>query len=602
MVSATTATQRTSRTSRTGGAKPNIEASEEGVTIGIEAGPVTLGISTNYGPGVVVGLGPININWGTNGGKSETKIGPFTVTAEAKDCIVTVTKEISGVGVVERYTYRDPGCGPEPQPTPPPPPEPDDEEGLKGIDPVEKIAGIPDGVQIWVVMTKIMAGYPGYISGPINTWEKHDYLLCDGGVASSAGVGSWNVSGASLEKINGRFHFGCTISAKGSSFYSLSRTGTQNYSNSYTIPKGLLGSGYGHYAGLYPTITFWDLGGGAKLLRGQAQEVRQYVKASNHSESHVLNWTCNSSNQSGFYIVDGLQNDLWRYVKEDSYSFTHKWAIGWCDKEPPPKANKPKKGRNDMECCERSERLLREIHQVLDAKRFLAKKFKVSNRFMMAGGQGETSCNNYLEVLAALLKTTVHGSIFEPQVKIADANAAKEGNQNLHLKFTNATSWAQALTEMIVEIMDDGNVNENMGLRTGIHSTQLMVATLALERKLDAILDMLGGPLRLDVENVSTMYNLDIVPETPRKNNPPKPKGKGFDPNGKETSEPKAPGGKKISNDDAAIEALLPKFLSERKNPVKTVAFDHRVGQSLYEILTELRGAIPPTQGERHGI
>jgi len=161
--------------------------------------------------------------------------------------------------------------------------------------------------------------------------------------------------------------------------------------------------------------------------------------------------------------------------------------------------------------------------------------------------------------------------IFEPRVEIKDADAAKAGDQNFKARYLNATGWASAVSEALLEVRDDGNVSTNMDIRNGFAVTQTMVGMADALYRLETILDCLGIELIPKLQTVETPYNLQIKV------------GKGF---GKENE-------RQIDlNTDEATEKLLPSFLQTKKNAIKTVEI-HPRGRSVLEILENIEANLP---------
>lgn len=187
-------------------------------------------------------------------------------------------------------------------------------------------------------------------------------------------------------------------------------------------------------------------------------------------------------------------------------------------------------------------------------------KFKVPARLTCADAKGEIESDNYLEIAVNMIRILAHSGIFEPVLEIADASAAKAGNQNLTLKYVNATAAFQGLLGMVYEIMDDGNVATNMDIRSAYTVTQTMLAIANIEAMLDAVLDALGVTLKHKVLTVPSAFNCVG----------------------------KNPDGSIDQNDDASTEKLLPELLKERDNPVRTVELEPNA-DTIFEVLNEMK-------------
>lgn len=164
------------------------------------------------------------------------------------------------------------------------------------------------------------------------------------------------------------------------------------------------------------------------------------------------------------------------------------------------------------DCCEDILDELADIKEGLGIDRILKDKFPVSNTFMApeCDPASATEAKSYYEIMQCLFRMLAHGMIFEPKVMIKDADAAKAGNQEFKARYLNATGWASAVSEALMEVKDDGNVGTNMDIRNGFAATQTMVGMADAIYKLEAILDCLGITLMPKVETVETPYNLMI--------------------------------------------------------------------------------------------
>jgi hypothetical protein len=224
------------------------------------------------------------------------------------------------------------------------------------------------------------------------------------------------------------------------------------------------------------------------------------------------------------------------------------------------------------DCCEDILDELADIKEGLDIDRILKDKFPVSNTFMApeCDPASTTEAKSYYEIMQCLFRMLAHGMIFEPKVMINDADAAKAGDQEFKTRYLNATGWASAVSEALMEVKDDGNVGTNMDIRNGFAATQTMVGMAEALYKLEAILDCLGITLMPKVETVETPYNLMIQI------------GKGFGENNERQID---------LNQDEATEALLPQLLETKKNKIKTVAI-HPRSRTLHEILENIEAEL----------
>jgi hypothetical protein len=119
-----------------------------------------------------------------------------------------------------------------------------------------------------------------------------------------------------------------------------------------------------------------------------------------------------------------------------------------------------------------------------------------------------TEAVSYYEIFQCAFRMMAHGMIFEPRVTIKDADAAKAGDQEFKSRYLNATGWASAVSEALMEVKDDGNVSTNMDIRNGFAVTQMMVGLADALYKLDTVLDCFGIKLQHEEQTVETPYNL----------------------------------------------------------------------------------------------
>ena len=118
---ASIATSESGISGKISGQKGNIGISPTGIELALNAGVGQLGISTDYGGGVIVGIAGQKIVWGREGGYIHYKLGGLELRVEARDCIVVETRKIGGQ-IVDSHTYPDPGCKPPNPPKLPPKP------------------------------------------------------------------------------------------------------------------------------------------------------------------------------------------------------------------------------------------------------------------------------------------------------------------------------------------------------------------------------------------------------------------------------------------------------------------------------------------------
>ena len=105
------------------GVKGKVGINPNAVSLEINLGIGSAGVSTDYGGAVKVSIAGQSVTWGREGGKIELGVGGFEVKVEARNCVVTETKKIFGQLVASR-TYPDPGCKQPANPSKPTTPTP----------------------------------------------------------------------------------------------------------------------------------------------------------------------------------------------------------------------------------------------------------------------------------------------------------------------------------------------------------------------------------------------------------------------------------------------------------------------------------------------
>ncbi|MEG4459167.1 hypothetical protein, partial [Microcoleus sp. N9_A1] len=214
---------------------------------------------------------------------------------------------------------------------------------------------------------------------------------------------------------------------------------------------------------------------------------------------------------------------------------------------------------------------LQNFEKILHGDFFHDKKFPVPTNLLIPGAEGSVEATSYYHLVKHLFQSLAHGTIINPVIAIQDTDSVKEGDQTLNSQYLSATGWAEAVTKMLYEIVDDGNVGTNMDIRTGVTVTQLLVAVAHLSHQMDCVIDCIGVTTKRAKGEVETSYNLVLDQDD---------KIKGFDP--KKANKPLD------LNDDTSTEKLLSSLLKTRKNPIVKEEI-HPKASSLVELLEELK-------------
>jgi hypothetical protein len=529
---------------------------EGGGAIEINLGVISAGLTTDYGGGISLGIAGQEVTWEREGGTIHIGIGGFDVDVEARDCIVTEIKSIAGIIVAQR-SYPDPGCRPPDPPDPPKPPKPDP---INGIDPAT-ITDIADGY------VNIGNYYFNHVL--TSTWE---------GSGTTTYEGTAIVDCSDIPEVVQRPEFYRSFKIPGTS---------EIIETSATDVRQIRG------------VTFTSTSGFTSIATEKRNSYFTAIDGVSFSYTYFGGETITSQYATGQFppstggIVNGLvafgsMRAIAKWVTQANQPFPGgrprsgkliiNQVIPLGKRKPPPPflptGNKPPKMK---ECCEQILDYLADFEEAFEIKRLLKDKFPVSNSFMApeCDPTSVTRAKSYYEIIQCAFRVMAHGMIFEPRVNIKDADAAKAGDQEFKAKYLNATGWASAIAEALLEVKDDGNVSTNMDIRNGFAVTQTMVGLADAIYKLEVILDCLGIELIPKVETVETPYNLQIRI------------GKGFGENNERQID---------LNTDEATEKLLPDMLRTQKNKIKTLDI-HPRSRSLLEILENIEANLPGANG-----
>ncbi|MEG4070931.1 hypothetical protein QUA42_27000 [Microcoleus sp. Pol11C2] len=538
------------------GGESTVTVSPEAAGIEINLGIAKIGATTDFGGAITLGIAGQEVTWGREGGTIHIGIGGFSVDVEARDCIVTEVKSIFGIIVAQR-SYPDPGCElPEPS-APPDPPVPDGKipAGIEIPSTLETAYVICDG------FVDINTSYPWGSLFFTNSWFSH-----------------WKINlGALPDNIlspPNSLPYSVEVNQKGSS--ACSNGETIGIESRYVYASK---EASGHSCGSF-FVTFWSHGAtvtatGSRLYNGK--KVSQYPPLSSNGFSIP-------SGDTAALILYGPLSSIKGYIECRNKSLNMGLPTATQYKLVPVKIIRLGKAKNQpflptgnkppmQNCCEEVLDILEEFREFVDIARFLKDGFPIANTFMAPGCDPAAVTKNKTayEILQSVVRMMAHGMIFEPRVNIKDADAAKAGDQEFKAKYLNATGWASAVAEALLEVKDDGNVSTNMDIRNGFAATQTMVGLADAVYRLNAILDSLGVELIPKIETVDTPYNVQIQI------------GKGFGEGNERQID---------LNTDEATEKLLPTFLQVKRNKIKTVDV-HPRSRSIKDILENIEANLP---------
>lgn len=503
--------------------------SEEIWNLGIDFKVGGLGITNDYGGAITISIAGQSITWGREGGKIHYDLGGFEVIVEARDCVVTETKLIMGIEVAS-HTYPDPGCKlPEEEPEPPEPPP-----------------------------------------SPSNPTNKPLYRNCNGG--------RWVLT-----------HEVYMTDSKSFKLFPIEEALTRRAAASEPTPE--------RHAAADLAAYHWN---------GRSDWIKKSFPNKSPRRELVGNWNwvspsnqlprfgsdIRTSNRLAAWIEISSERYLYFYPEANiddaqtsfmagvfhSYSYVVVDVIldppvcpnGELKPQPFLRPGVPPQIKND--CCEEILDSLDDLKDVLHVDFFKKEKFPVPSYLLAPGVDPSktTVANNYYNLFQKLFQALAHSTIVSPKIDIQDADAVKEGDQPINSEYLSATGWAEAITKMLYEIVDDGNVGTNMDIRTGVTVTQLLVAVADLSYKVDCIIDCIGVTTKRSKGEVETSYNLVVEGDNT----------KGFD--------PKKANQKLDLNSDISTDKLLSSLLRTRKNPIVKEEI-HPKSPTLFEILQDLK-------------
>jgi len=552
-------------TRSSGRSEGSVGVTPTGIELGLKVGGIgQLGISTDYGGGVVVAIFGQKIVWGREGGKIHYNFGVLEVLVEARNCVVVETRKIAGQ-VVASHVYPDPGCKlPEPpknpQAEPLPPPEPDGTEKLTTGTAYVFVNGIMD--YSWLHQIQ---GYPSVfllatssdritITGPelrenrtldLNACFANKEYKTKTELASGVPPQQWYTDGTfgsrttkSFSRVSG------SVSVAG---------GIRNYYfESYQVTSDQK----------TPTNFYSSGGTGTRgmILFGEQVNIKTYIK--------TYNSNANKSPTPG-----GPQRTEILQVAKVLPVIPPPIIL-----QPPSAGNKPPMPDS---CCESLSADMADLKEVFAVKQMLAGKATWPWRNRMPGGEGEEIITDYPNLLRALGQMVDHLGIHPPKLTVKDINNAIAGDQGLSNQFPSATQAFEALMAQIWDANGDIDTLTNFLYRLAWLCVQQSFNLAQLTGSVESIKDMLGGETEPLETELTTPFN--IAAGTVPKKTPP---NKGFGKKG-EKSAGGAIDNRIDANTEISTEALLPEFLKIRNNPIMVDTFSGK--QDIFDLLLLIR-------------
>jgi hypothetical protein len=530
--------------------------------LGIDFKVGGLGITNDYGGAITISIAGQSITWGREGGKIHYDLGGFEVIVEARDCVVTETKLIMGIEVAS-HTYPDPGCEPPEPPSVPSIPAPNNPGVSKEIPDTDEL--------IYVVIGESLS--QGYTSNS----DRVIYYLSANTSSSSKVSDIPDLVPAPATGKSIPFLATSNFKARKDESYTYPLSPQSDLiivvdiETEQDTSKNTLGRAFYRPAEGGTSEIFWatTISSNIRLIRREV--TRNGVPSNDDSVEGVRQevWAGKASTLKKQFGTLWKGND----ITTRNPQVQHIIKVG---KQPtfipkpflqpgvPPNMNK--------DCCNEIIDALDDLKEVLHVDFFKKQKFSVPS-YLLAPGctpDKKVEAKNYYNLFQMLFQAIAHGTIISPKIDIQDADSVKEGDQTINSEYLSATGWAEAVTKMLYEIVDDGNVGTNMDIRTGVTVTQLLVALADLSHKVDCIIDCIGVTTIRTKGEVETSYNL-VGGE---------PKTKGFD--------PKKANQKLDLNSDISTEQLLSSLLRTRKNPIVKEEI-HPKSPTLFEMLQDLK-------------
>ncbi|MEG4032078.1 MULTISPECIES: hypothetical protein [unclassified Microcoleus] len=516
--------------------------------LGIDFKVGGLGITNDYGGAITVSIAGQSITWGREGGKIHYDLGGFELIVEARDCVVTETKIIMGI-VVASHTYPDPGCElpdpPEPlTPTPTPTPTPGGNNE------------IPDTQEIMWVVCDLREEYwraISYSQVRLEFTNLYTRTITEQEKPISSTVMPFTLTETQTQYPNTihKILKSNSTSPQRTTFVYLNSGASANVQN---VTSKIMSSNGG--ANYFSTTQSGGNYARSLCFYGTGAIIKKYIEYSKTRKEEILVGIMST----GYYTAT-------------THTFENARIIPLIPKEEPKPQPflQPGVPPHMNDCCEEIIDSLEDLKEVLHVDFFKKSKFPVPS-YLLAPGctpDKKVEAKNYYNLFQMLFQAIAHGTIISPKIDIQDADAVKEGDQTINSEYLSATGWAEAVTKMLYEIVDDGNISTNMDIRTGVTVTQLMVAVADLSYKLDCVIDMIGIPTKRTKGEIETSYNLMVEGEST----------KGFD--------PKKSNQQLDLNQDISTEKLLSSLLRTRKNPIVKEEI-HPKAPTLFEMIKGL--------------
>jgi hypothetical protein len=449
----------------TGTSRGTGRVTRTGVEFGLDVGIGQLGISTDYGGGIVIGIGGQKIVWGREGGKIYYNVGGFEVIVEARNCVVVETRKIAGQ-VVGIHTYPDPGCklpeDPKPEPDHPLPPSSNNPNNIATVR--QCLGGDYE-----LLCSEIPPGSGG--------GKERIYRLLDALAVNDEYFNSFYDSATDEKEANKKI--GVNKWEK--------TTINQNYTV-YFGPRWIyLSSQNKNYVGSEGVIA----GGDASTKRTQNRDI---------------------------YLQKGGGS-----IAFSSVAYNIRTVIISATSPPPcpiplpkPQLFPPAGNQPPMpdRCCEALQADIEDIKTVLAVESFLKKKVEIPGELLEIQTDGKSvpkpeTILNYAQMAHAVLLTINRYGIDAPiKVEIEDTDTTKKGKQSDEFTYNSGAVALQAILELLWEIKGDSASRLKLQVRIAYAVTRILKIVAGVGESVRTLLKMLGLPLRYDKKKLILEFNL----------------------------------------------------------------------------------------------
>jgi hypothetical protein len=238
-------------------------------------------------------------------------------------------------------------------------------------------------------------------------------------------------------------------------------------------------------------------------------------------------------------------------------------------KKPPPPSKPPMR---EKECCDEVTKMVREIHKALAVRELLDNQLIVPTRLIAPNAKGNAKLKNYLDIAQWQMRMQDHLGIHPFKALVTDVNAAKKGNQKVEVQAMNATSAVRQIMELLLENKGDSATRLNLQVRTAVAVGQILNAVSICAKSIEQVANFLGMPTRQKILKVKMPFDFTFGKG-----------GKGF---GKSKSaQPSGSAQNQLDlNSEESTEALLPKFMQDKEQPIVVEMFDGEQGTLLESI------------------